>query len=105
MKSFILNLYNKPVGSSGSGRIWHTGSAIGSVMRSSAKSGAPRKPSGFLSRALTESLMPEPALANVHWMSVTVTNKSVYLHFWNMIPMCFHLNMILKINFIVLVIK
>lgn len=71
VKSVIRNLYSNPVGSSGSGLIWQTGSTTGSVARSSANNGAPRKPSGLRRSADTESLMPVPPLENVHWMSVT----------------------------------
>lgn len=69
-------LQASPVRSSGSGRIWHSASSRGSIPRSSANSGAPLNPSGFLSLAEMQSLpitLPwrpsEPV--NVHWISDT----------------------------------
>lgn len=84
LKSVIFRLYIRPVGSMWSGLIWHDGSDSGSTPRSSANSGVPRNPSGFLNLATMESLTtddsanPFPLLENVHWISLTV-NKTVDL--------------------------
>lgn len=88
LKSDTWRLYVSLVMSVASGRIWHTGSVIGSIPRSSANSGCPLKPSGFRSRADIESLIPMRAfperadsLLNVHWMSDTETEKESELAF------------------------
>lgn len=76
LKSFIFRLYLNPEGSSTSGRIWQEGSLSGSTALSSAKSGWPLKPSGFLNFAIIESLVPILLpFANVHCISVTVKEK------------------------------
>jgi hypothetical protein len=49
--SVTLRLYASPEGSVRSLLIWQTASALGSILRSSAKMGAPLKPSGFFSLA------------------------------------------------------